>query len=233
MPIAAIKVKGEYFPCTYQSDYLPEKNPEKFEAFISGTGWRKSKKGYYIPPIEDWSPKGFREYFEKWGKYVLMHAITGSYWDDGDYANAEQRCEVYSGLMMDDWDAIFDYAEKAMAINVKIIEICNEQIKGADENQQWLCNRHFFKVLPCHFLMYTFITWFPNLDVVADDKRLWDHWVQFHKIGDRSIDDLPVQMKARLTYLFSQEVSDMYEELMSISFENHPLIKPKEVAEHG
>ena len=79
------------------------------------------------------------------------------------------------------------------------------------ESGKLLGGDELFRIMPSYSIMAYFLTK-PNLDVVRDDEWLWKTYVKLH--GIEKEEEFPVQMKARLTWLYNKEVSEGYEALM-------------------
>lgn len=220
-PFFAIKNKKRLIPCTYQSD---AKNG-KYEAFIYGEGWKKSKNATEVPlPNGDLS-----KYLSEYGEYCLFYAITGKERHSRDCvvwaANQEFSVALSVGLEYNS-----KFVSKVKALNVLIQKIVMEkygvdvfsekfQYTKKDNRMVW---KDLFYVKPHYSLMAYFLC-APHIDPVSDDDKMWKHFAKLE--GVENEDKFPVSVKDRLTYLFSEEVSDEYERIMN----DYPLsFNPKE-----
>ncbi len=224
--IYAIKVGGELHPCTYQSDA----KKGKYESFIRGTGWKKSKKVYQVPVYKGTTKEEWEAYLNEHGKYCLFYSITGKQLGDDDCViwGAKQEFHVAIGV---GYEYMANFLTKINALNAKIqkivlekhnVDIFSDRMQwngGKPTDDGWIISQgNLFVVKPCYSLMAYFLTK-PHIDPIVDDQKLWKHFVSI--VGAKNIDEgehkekeFPVSVRDRLTYLFSKEVSDEYAAIM-------------------
>jgi len=221
----AIKVDGDLHPCTYQRDYNDEST--KFESFIRGTGWKKSKKGYKIPVFRGETLEEMKSYLEQHGKYCLFFSITGFQLGSDDCVVWAMKQEFNVALSIG-FEYVAKFTKRIHELNAKIQKIVFDK-HGVDvllRKTQWTGGRYsegaqiigeydLFYVKPAYSIMAYFLTK-PHLDVVNDDSRLEKHYkaVTGWKHMEANPDEFPVSMKERLEFLFSKEVAKEYEALM-------------------
>ena len=211
----AIKHGNELHPCTYHSDAIKG----KYESFIRGEGWKKSKTATLIPLFTGTTIPEFEDYIKQWGKACFFYSVTGKQINDDDCIVWAARQEFMSAMGVG-----MEYYQKFVtairAINDKIYEVMEK--RGFDIHQQYITKdevfystRDFFVVRPSYSIMAYFIT-APTVDVIEDDAKLWKHYVEeYRPETDEELNNVfPVCMKDRITFLFGIEVSDMYEKLM-------------------
>ena len=214
-PFYAIKVNGEYHPCTYQSDT----KKGTYESFIRGTGWKKQKKGYLIPLFEG-SMKDFQVYIDLYGEYCLFYSITGKQLGD-DACIIWSARQGFKVILSVGWEHVLNFYTQACAINAKIKELELSK-RGIDitqnywiDDKRWINTRDLFFVAPTYSIMAYFLT-APHVDVIQDDERLWKHFVSV--CGPETEEEraaFPVCMRDRFVYLWSEEVASMYETMMN------------------
>lgn len=208
-PFYAIKNKGRLIPCSYQSD---AKNG-KYEAFVRGDGWMKSKKAIEVPlPTGD-----YKEYLDKWGEYCLFYGITGFQRHSNDCvvwaADQEFSVALQVGL-----DYVKQIVSEIHSLNETIRNIVFEK-HGVDilceamqyTNDKKLVWKNLFKVKP-HYSLIGYCLCAPHIDPVSDDDKLWKHFIEVEGIENE--DKFPVSVKDRMTYLFSEDVATRYEKIM-------------------
>ena len=211
----AIKFEKEFHPCTYQSDA----QNQKYEAFVRGIGWKKSKKGYLIPLFKGTTVEELNDYITEYGKFCAFYSITGFhlYADDCVVWSAKQEFTV--GLNIG-----FDYVSKIVNdvnnLNDKILKLIHEKNTITDLRGKFcyvngnICDMEtdFFKVKINYSLMAYFLCK-PHVDVVSDDDKLYKF---YNRISGCKEDqsEFPVSVKDRFTFLFSEEVSNEYERIM-------------------
>ena len=221
----AIKVAGEMHPCTYQIDYNDE--PTKFESFIRGTGWKKSKKGYKIPVFKGDTIEEMKAYLEEYGKFCLFYSITGFQLGSDDCVVWAMKQEFNVALSIG-FEYVSGMVERINKLNSKIQKIVMDkhQVDVLSRKMQWIGGQYtedshlvgeydLFYVRPSYSVMAYFLTK-PHLDVINDDNKLWKHYVAVmgYKHTQANEGEFPVQMRARLEFLFSKEVANEYEALM-------------------
>lgn len=212
----AIKVEKEFHPCTYQSD--AEK--EKYEAFIRGIGWKKSKKGYLIPLFKGTTVEELNDYIAKYGKFCAFYSITGFHlYSDGCVIWAAKQ-EFMVALNLG-----FEYVSKMVndvnQLNDKILKLIHEKNTITDLRGKFcyvngnICDMEtdFFKV-KIHYSLVAYFLCKPHIDPVTDDEKLYKF---YNRISGCKEDqsEFPVSVKDRLTFLFSEEVSKEYERIMN------------------
>ncbi len=218
--IYAIKVAGDLHPCTYQKDYNDEST--KFEAFIRGIGWKKAKKGYKIPVFRGETLEEMQAYLKQHGKYCLFFSITGFELNSGDCVVWAMQQEFNVALSIG-FEYVSGFVKRLNDLNAKIQKIVMDK-HGVDvlsgtfqktKQDNFTGSYDLFYVKPAYSLMAYFLTK-PHLDVVNDDSKLWKHYtaVNSFKHIEANPDEFPVQMRARLEFLFSKEVAKEYETLM-------------------
>lgn len=222
----AIKHGGEYYPCYSQRD----SKQGKYDTFIGGKGWVKSKTAKLIPLYTGTTISEFERYLKEYGENCLFYSITGFTIDSKD-------CVVFGAIQ--EFKVLiavgFEYFEKFVKsiqeINTKIKEIMLG--RGFDINERWITKddkfystKDFFVVRPQYSLMSYFLC-APHVDVVGDDTLLWKHYVEEYKPQtDEELDNVfPCSPKDRLTFLFSSEVADMYEKILN----DFPISIPKKI----
>jgi hypothetical protein len=214
-PFLAIKVKGVLHPCSYQSSA----KQGKYETFIRGEGWKKSKKAIEVPLYAGSSKEEFEAYLNTWGQYCLFYALSGYQLDDNDCCiwQAQQEFRV---LMSVGYDYIQSICERVNAIN-ELIEAATKAQLGVTELTNWMDlengyvqKRDLFRV-KVHYSMMCYFLVAPHVDVITDDPKLWKHYVAAYKPTDEQMDTFPESPKERLIFLFGEQVATMYEALMN------------------
>lgn len=212
-PFKAIKVNGEFHPCTYQSD---AKNG-KYEAFVSG--WKKAKKAYDIPLFAGTGKEEFESYLATWGKYCLFYSITGYPLDSGDCVVWAAKQE-FMVLLSVGYDYVKSMYDRLIAINDKIIEATKKQL-GVAEITYWMDTpkglvtaNKLFLVKP-HYSIAVYLLTAPHIDPISDDDKLWKHFIETYKPTEQEMDSFPDSVKDRLTFLFGEDVSQMYEAILN------------------
>lgn len=210
----AIKVAGEFHPCTYQRDYNEEST--KFESFIRGTGWKKSKKGYKIPVFKGSTIEEMQAYIEQHGKFSLFYSITGFQLGSDDCVVWAMKQEFNVSLSIG-FEYVAKFNKRIQDLNAKIQKIVMDK-HGVDvlsgkfqETKQgrYAGSYDLFYVRPHYSIMAYFLTK-PHVDVISDDSKLEKH----NKTVNGEEAEFPVSMRERLEFLFSKEVSQEYEAIM-------------------
>lgn len=215
----AIKVEKELYPCTYQSDA----KKGEYESFVRGRGWKKSKKGILVSKFKGESVSDLNSYLKDWGKECLFYSITGFNTNSDDCVIWAARQEFIVSLSVG-FEYVAGLTGKINVLNEKIKQIVKEKhgIDMEEHRYQYTKEKRLvsiddlFLIRPSYSLMAYFLTK-PNLDVIRDDDRLWKHYVNLNGIENES--EFPVCMRDRLTFLFSKEISDGYEQIMK----NYPM----------
>lgn len=210
-PFSAWKVDGELYP---------DNGYEKGKIFVPGKGYKKkSGKEVTVPLIPDLTAENVQAHFNEYGKYCTFYAITGYDLFDQDCC-AQDKIQEFKSAVICGFDYVAGCVEKIQQVNRKIRDILMDRYgldirQGAcwaqypKTNPEHLVDKDkLFFVKPYYSLMFYIIT-APSLDVIHDDDRLWKHYVAINGINHK--DKFPVQMKARLTFLFNKEVTDDYE----------------------
>jgi hypothetical protein len=224
--IYAIKVDGDFHPCTYQRDYI-EGNSKSYKSFIRGTGWKTSKKGYEIPVFTGDTQEELQAYLDKYGKFCLFYSITGFQLGCDDCVVWAMQQEFKVALSIG-FDYVSKFTKRINELNSKIQKIAMEKhrIDVLSNTFQWTGGRYsedsqivseydLFHVKPAYSIMAYFLTK-PHLDVISDDRKLEKYYkaVTSHKHMEANEGEFPVSMKQRLEFLFSKEVAKEYEAIM-------------------
>jgi len=221
-PFYAIRVKingqKELHPCNYQSDA----NKGKYEAFIRGIGWKKAKTAELIPLFKGGLPE-FKEYLETYGKYCLFYAITGKELNSDDCVVSAAKAEIIS-LLHYGADYCMEVSKAVNELNNRIIKHTLNQL-GLTEithryqtlpNGNHLNAEDLFRLKVNYYIFYPLIGP-PNLDPMVDDTRLFKHYVAMVRAGvynDPEIENFPVSVKDRLTFLFGEYVANEYKRIL-------------------
>lgn len=212
-PFHAIKHKGTgtYHPCTYQMDA----KQNKYESFVYGEGWKRSKKGYLIPLFSGENIQEFKEYSLKYGDFCAFYSVTGKSLTchDSFVAAAQQEYKV----AMYDIEYFSTYIKAVRSLNQKIIDYL--QFQGWDLSQRW--NKKdgvlydmdsLFRVMPSYSLMF-YILVKPHLDVLNDDDKLFKHFTEVYRSNTE--EKFPVCMRDRITFLFNGDIAQDYEYILN------------------
>ncbi|MEK6829771.1 MAG: hypothetical protein AABY15_06645 [Nanoarchaeota archaeon] len=217
----AIKTAGALHPCTYQSDA----KKGKYEAFIRGTGWKKSKNATVVPVYKGTTIEQAQAYMNEHGKYCLFYSITGKHLHDDDCVIWAMKQEFNVAVSLG-FEYVENFCKRVNDLNQKIYKIVMDKYKldifserfqyvGGEKGDGRLISKDLFQVKPCYSMMAYFLTK-PHVDVINDDSKLWKHYVAIHGVDyiDANPNEFPVSMKQRLEFLFSKEVSEEYENIM-------------------
>lgn len=211
----AIKVNNTLYPAKLN-------NSGKYESFIFGIGWKQRKNVYNIPYFKNPSIKGLNNYLKEYGKYCLYFALTGRNLNNKDIVYESERNEFNVACEIG-FDKINEIASKVNELNCKIFDIVykkhgvsiyHDMVQTTKQGN--IVFRDLFQAKIEYSIMGLILTPKPNLNPVVDDQKLWKHFKALYpEIPENKF---PVSVKERLEYLFSKEVSELYEDILKNSY---------------
>lgn len=223
-PFLSYKIDGELHPKTSSGKQI----------FIYGKGWKTPKgKGILIPLLPNLKYESVKSHIEEFGKNCTFYAITGYEIRSQDCCAfaSSQEFNVATSKMPESLEYVAECVSEIKKVNQKIYQLMLEKYgidmegrnyqycKDDPEHKNLIVKNDLFWLRPHYSLMAYFLTK-PHLDVVSDDGKLWKHFVELYP-GDK-LDlvheekcELPIQMKARLEFLFNKEISEDYERIMN------------------
>lgn len=202
----------------------PFENGEK-EVFIYGKGWKKlgKKKIVDVPVITDTTD--LNEFLNGYGYKCLYYALTSQLLGSQDccwtYIQAEFMSMIRVGI--NDW---MDVLNKFNNLKKDIINISLNKwgINPYDYNKMQTSKggRLFFRegvfAPTLKHSIAGIIRCLPYLDAISDDDALYKTYYLCELNGDESLlsdDNLPISVKDRITYLYNENVTAQYENLMN------------------
>lgn len=223
-PFQAIRAKDAHGNMMYFPVVLDKWDKDMRKIFVQGVGRvNLLKRKTYEIPLYDGDPSKWFEYIEMYGYRCLYYSINGK--EIGhDCCDLREVREFFSICKSDPekYPAFVDSYKRMNEIQERVIM---ETIKS-DKNMDQMLFR------PCHSIMGFS---FPYCaDVIGDDDRLANYWIEFRKSGvpfnDRMKSDFwdqvhheihtdnnvfPTSMKDRIKKVYGDECCAIYEQLIN------------------
>lgn len=217
--IYAIKFKGELHICQFQS--FIKDTDKKFESFIYGVGHKSAKQVVKVPTFKgQLKPSELKKYLDTYGKEFLFYSLTG-------YELSSQDCvctpmiHEFNSSIMSSFEEVESFVKGINSMNERVRRVLLDKYKVdifsentfqyvGGEGGKLIFTKDLFRFKPSYTMMAYFVT-APTVDVIIDDYRIEQH---YKYIGDFK-KELPVQMKARLEFLFGKDIAIDYEKLFN------------------